>query len=432
MTKAEKKVVGFVSRHILVFGFIAVSVVAFMVRYSFFDQRSGDWQIYLAKWIDQLKEHPGLKGIGEDIGEYNVPYMLFLNIAAKTSFNDLYEVKLFSIVFDYLLAAAGAVLVYRNSTRKASGISLAVYGSILLAPVAYIDSAWWSQCDSIFTFGIVMSLYFLTKEKYCSCWFWYGIAIAFKLQAVFFLPVLLIYYFTSKKMSILNVLIAAGTYVFMVSPAVIAGRGIKDTFSIYVKQTGLYSQLTLNMPNIHNIIPGDTIDYFRPASIYLTAGVLGIAACLFIKRGYHTPYAYVTLTLWTLNVCVFLLPAMHERYIYPACIVSIIWAALGRNKWDIAIAAAINAASIRAWMVFMFNPGVNKVYIAFIYLVIIVILTGRLFSLKEEPAEEEAPAEKEETPADKKEAPAEITDAPAEENTSDEAKIVAEAVTAAE
>ena len=166
MTKAEKKVIGYINRHVLVFGFIAVSVIAFMIRFSFFPQRSSDWQIFIADWINKLREHPGLSGIGENIGEYNVPYMLFLNIVAKTPFEDLYEVKLFSILFDYLLAAAAAVTVWRNIGRKAPGVCLAVYAAILMSPVTYMDSAWWSQCDSIYTFGIVMSLLSITREKY--------------------------------------------------------------------------------------------------------------------------------------------------------------------------------------------------------------------------------------------------------------------------
>ena len=404
MTKAEKKVVGFVSRHILIFGFVAVSVFAFMIRYSFFPQRSADWQIYLSKWITDLGSHPGLSGIGENIGEYNVPYMLFLNIAARTPFEDLYEVKLFSIVFDYLLAGAAAMLVYRNSGAKGAGMSLAAYAAVLMTPVAFIDSAWWSQCDSIYSFGVVLSLYYLTKEKYGWCWFWFGIAFSFKLQAVFFLPVLVICYFASRKMSILNVLIAIGTFVVLLVPALIAGRGLKDTFGIYVAQTGLYGQLTLNTPNLYSILPGDSIDMFQPAAVYLTAGVLGAAACLFIKRGLHSAYSYITLAFWTVTVCTYLLPSMHERYTYLSCILSIIWAAFGRKRYDVLIAGTVNVVSIRSWMAYMFQQEVNFVLLAFVTLAVIIIVSTRLFTLRDEPipAEEAAEEKTEEAPAEEK------------------------------
>ena len=400
MTEAEKKVAGFINRHILVFGFVAVSVFAFMIRNSFFPQRSLDWQLYLAKWIEELASHPGLSGIGKNIGEYNVPYMLFLNIAARTPFNDLYEVKLFSIVFDYLLAGAAALLVYRNTGAKGTAMCLAAYAAVLMTPVSFIDSAWWSQCDSIYSFGVVLSLYYLVKEKYGWSWFWFGIAFSFKLQAIFFLPVLLIYYLASKKMSIFNSLIAAAVFCVMLIPALIAGRGLKDTFGIYVSQAGLYNSLTLNTPNIHCIIEGDTISMFQPAAIFLTAGVLAAAGCVFIKRGFHSAYAYITLAFWTVTVCVFLLPSMHERYTYLSCIMAIIWAAVGRKRYDLIIAVTVNAVSIRSWMAYMFHKEINFTVLAFVNLAVIVIVTARLFSLREEPAAETAESEneKKETP----------------------------------
>ena len=63
-------------------------------------------------------EHPGLSGIGQNIGEYNVPYMLFLAIVGRTSFDDLYEIKNLSVLFDFLGSAAAVLLLSKIKGTK--------------------------------------------------------------------------------------------------------------------------------------------------------------------------------------------------------------------------------------------------------------------------------------------------------------------------
>ncbi|MDE5946597.1 MAG: hypothetical protein K2G63_04750, partial [Oscillospiraceae bacterium] len=102
MSKLETKILDFFQKNVIIIGFIAVAIIAFFIRTAFFETQSGDWQCFLNVWINQLNEYEGLKGIGHEIGEYNVLYMLFLNIVAKTPFNNLHEVKLLSVIFDYI------------------------------------------------------------------------------------------------------------------------------------------------------------------------------------------------------------------------------------------------------------------------------------------------------------------------------------------
>lgn len=71
MSKIETKIIDFIQKHILILGFAAVAVIAFMLRVAFFDIMSGDWQFFLYRWIEELDKYGGLKGIGHEIGEYN-------------------------------------------------------------------------------------------------------------------------------------------------------------------------------------------------------------------------------------------------------------------------------------------------------------------------------------------------------------------------
>ena len=110
MTKIESMIADFIRKNIILIGFFAIAALALTVRWALLDHETGDWLCYLSLWINDLKKYDGISGIGQEIGEYYVPYMLFLNIVARTPFNDLHEIKLFSILFDYLLAVSAVLM----------------------------------------------------------------------------------------------------------------------------------------------------------------------------------------------------------------------------------------------------------------------------------------------------------------------------------
>lgn len=57
----------------------------------------------------------------------------------------------------------------------------------------------WGQCDSIYVTFVIWTIYFLYKEKYRKAFIFLGIAFAFKLQAVFIMPIVFYMYFTKKN-----------------------------------------------------------------------------------------------------------------------------------------------------------------------------------------------------------------------------------------
>lgn len=378
MFKTELKIMDFIQKHIIVIGFFAVSEIALAVRLILFNHQTYDWYGFILSWINQLKEYDGLKGIGQNIGEYNVPYMLFLNIVGKTPFNDLYETKALSVIFDYL--CAWIIMKIAIGKRKImSPWGLAIWTVVLLSPISFLNSAFWSQCDSIYTTFCILCFYYLLNEKPVPAMIFYGIAFAMKLQALFFLPFLLIYYVASRKISILNFLIIPVVFIVMVLPAIIAGRSISDTFGIYFAQTNLYHDLTVACPNIYNIISGD-YDMFKNMGILLTAAVLGIAAYYFVQFKIESNDAYIYLALWSSYICVFLLPSMHDRYPYLSCMLSIILVAVRKKDWWIAL--AVNIITLLSWTPYLFQKTIISFeYLSIINLILVLFMTYKLFTI---------------------------------------------------
>lgn len=374
----------FVSKHALGIGFFALTVVSFLLRISLWDAITGDYSWFLTNWIRELGKYPGISGIGQNIGEYNVPYMLFLAVVGRTPANNLYEIKAFSVFFDYLGAFFAIKTVsFLRGTKLITPRNLFLYAAILFSPAIFLDSAFWAQCDMIYSAICLVCLYEMFRERYNSAMCFFGLALAFKLQALFFLPVILIYFFSTKKMKARSFLFAPAIFLLCDLPAILAGRSISDTLLIYVKQTGIYKELTKNCPNLYYIIgnPGNQKEFYdllHTAGILLTLAVLGIAAVIIIRRRSLTKQKTVLLATWCALAVAWLLPGMHERYTFMACVFAIVWAALTPRDWWVAL--GINLVTLCSYTPYLFHgTSVDMRWLALFNLAFLVYLTIRLF-----------------------------------------------------
>jgi Gpi18-like mannosyltransferase len=105
----------------------------------------------------------------------------------------------------------------------------------LFAPTIFINGAVWGQCDAIYTAFCLGSLYFLLKERPAWACAFFAIAFSFKLQAIFFLPVLLVI-LLKKKMALRYLIFIPVIFLLSLAPAFIAGRDAVSLLSIYEGQ----------------------------------------------------------------------------------------------------------------------------------------------------------------------------------------------------
>ena len=73
--------------------------------------------------------------------------------------------------------------------------AITAFTVIWISPVVLFNSSMWAQCDSIYTFFALLAVYLLYKEKNIPAFVFLGIALSFKLQAIFVLPFFLFIYF---------------------------------------------------------------------------------------------------------------------------------------------------------------------------------------------------------------------------------------------
>lgn len=260
------------------------------------------------------------------MGDYNIPYQSVIYLFTLIPIKPLYAYKLFSCFFDFALAIVVALIVDDKPCAKLvdrirSECFILTYSAIVLCPLVFFNSALWGQCDAIWLFFVFASFYAFTKGKYPEMFILYGLALSFKLQAVFVLPFLLILYLKEKKYSIINFLIVPVMLIITALPGIIMGRSVIDPFRIYLNQTGTYDAVSMNYNSFWNCIvrewAGKNNNYseFKAVAVLFTAALLGLVLLKVLKHDRSmSTYRLVFLLHITVYTCVLFLPTMHERY----------------------------------------------------------------------------------------------------------------------
>jgi len=308
------------SKIILITGIVA----ALFIRYLCLNFESFDYMTFLRKWVLYFAENGGWRALKDQVGNYNVVYQYIMVICSYLDIPSLYAVKLFSIIFDFVLAwGCSSLLGCFNVEKEKRHIAFAV---ILLLPTVWLNSAFWAQCDSIYVSFIIWSLYFLLKDKkYLSIAF-LALAFTFKLQTVFIMPVYFIL-FIKKQIKIRHLPIFFVTYFITCIPALILKKPFFDIISIYFKQTSEYPMLSMNAPTFWQMIDVVNPDDFLKKVGILLAGLVVFAFVIIyaVKKDKPDNKSILSLSLIFGVGIPFFLPHMHDRYFFMADIISVVY-----------------------------------------------------------------------------------------------------------
>lgn len=381
-----EKIWDFIEKKKFVIFFLIITLIAIYARYLMIEVRWGDFTLFIDPWFETLKEGGGLAALSQDIGNYNMPYLTILAILTYIDVDPVISVKTVSIIFDFICAITAmkmAFMIFKNSKNKEL-ISLIVYGIILFLPTVLLNSSYWGQADSIYVAFIMLSLLALLEEKYLKAFIWLGFSFAFKLQFMFILPLYILMYISQRKFPLRYFLIIPLVNIVLCIPAIIAGKPIMDCLTIYVNQAGQYNDyLSLIFPGVYNILfPTNNINYaIKPIEQMGTIGVIVtmlvfiiMAVAVMHKKIKFGKQQIIEFGLWSVMVATFLLPYMHERYLFAGDVLSIIYFLYNRDK--IYVPIGISLISMYGYTYLLFgNTGIPIVYMSFVFLALIVIVT---------------------------------------------------------
>jgi len=304
----------------------ALLAVAFSLRFLCLDHETLDYQNFLTRWVDFFRQYGGVKALRHRVGNYNLPYLYFLAAFSYTNYSDLHLIKFLSIAFDVLLAWGGLRLVSLYTDKPA--LRLAAFCGTLLLPTVILNGAYWGQCDGVYVALAVWAIWAALDNRPKLSLVFMGLSFSFKLQAVFFMPVFFVLFFTGR-IRWRDMWIFPATYVAAVLPAVLAGYPFMDTITLYFDQAGsIGSGLNYNSPSLYA--------FYKGGGDEVRLGRLGISAafsfcCILLwwlcmkRRRLNNRALLAAFTLTVICVPLFL-PHMHDRYFYGADILSFLLA----------------------------------------------------------------------------------------------------------
>lgn len=358
MFKIEEKIKKYIEDKLNVFFLLIITSLAVVIRVSGFGFISNDMYKFLIPWFKEIKSGGGIAVLDRQVGDYNLLYQTIISFFTYLDIDCVYLYKILSCIFDFPLAIACGRLVcsVNNKNWRNSREFYVIYSGVLFVPTVFLNSSYWGQCDSIYTFFIVLTVYKLLNEKYISAFISLGICFGFKLQAVFIIPFIIFLYFRKKNMSILHFTITLASFWLTGIVAFIKGRNVMDIFTIYADQTGIYKEMYLNTASFWKLV-GNEYTIMNDFAILFTVAILGIALYLYILKSSkeQTKEDHILVAVWTMWTVLMFLPSMHERYTYPLDIMLLILCAI--NMKYIVIAASEILISTMTYGFYLFSNG---------------------------------------------------------------------------
>ena len=363
--------------NLAIFLIVMISAAVF-VRLPLFGFQTPDYYLGIGVWYDFIRENGILGAFKYTFSDYNYPYLHLLSLLTLLPVHKLVAIKVLSLIFDFVIATVAMLAVFKKYKDRVA--SIFAFLAVLFAPTVIINSSYWGQTDAIYTAFLVISVFLLLKNKLFLSMLFYSISFAFKLQAIFLLPLFLIL-LLKRKIHIKYFLLLPLVYFISGIPSLIAGKPWLEVFSIYLQQADSYPYLALNAPTLYQWLPQDQFAIFYPAGVAFAATLISIFIYLVYRKNINlTDDLVVKIAMASLLLVPFLLPKMHERYFFPADVFSIIYAFYKPKFFFIPI--AMQAVSLFSYGPYLWGymPDFPAVSL-FLFIILLIVLFDLLKDL---------------------------------------------------
>jgi Gpi18-like mannosyltransferase len=308
---------------------LAVAVTLLPLGASNYDM----WNFFVP-WMNAVQDR-GLASLSGDFAAYTPPHIYLMYVASGLVpwIGTVAAIKLINLPFIAILSLAiYHIVLIASENRKRAATAAALFW---IAPTPLVIAFAWGQFECLYAAFLALFVLFAIKRAPIAAASMFGVSLAFKPQAIFLLP-LLLYLILAKQMRVWHLVFLPITYLLMMAPAAIAGRGWLDLVnSVYVGPFEALSMLAVNAPNPWKIVGGlQLVDYRTGLLVGTAAAGLG---GLFISVGALRlePNARTVVLVAALSGALmpYLLPKMHERYFFVADIMTFTLAFVIPRLW---------------------------------------------------------------------------------------------------
>ena len=337
--------------------------IFFNLGLLFWDGNGGDIG-YWEDWVKQL----GTNGYKDFNGNYPPIYIHWLH-ALGQFYNYLQlpvENNLFlkylsqiPILFSHLILVGIVYQLLKRFYHTAGHFHTCMLLTAL-NPALFLNGPIWGQIDTLPLIPVVLAILVSTTARYRVFTFpLYSLALLTKFQMIAFAPVMGIIFLRHYKIHLIGGIASITTFFIAFIPSIIAGNFVQSFKLAYVDVLHQYGATTMGAANIWILLTGnaapDTIILFginpdSPFAALFKAKNFGMISfflvCLIVflqgtgrlinnKLPATNPENASQLFFYSM-ICTAafftLLPAMHERYLLPAVIISLVYYALSPGK----------------------------------------------------------------------------------------------------
>lgn len=388
MTLLENKFIDAINKHRNVLLLVLLFVLGAAIRWAGRYFVSEDMTYCLMPWFEKIKAAGGLPALSSQVGDYGILYQTLISLMTYLPIQSVVQYKLLSSLFDIPLALVAAAIYRdvrlsdmaatpktRSRVRMQSWLVAAV---VWLLPTVMLNSSYWGQCDSMYATCCLATLYLLRRNSFVGAFVMLGLAFACKLQTVFILPIIIVYYLVKKRFSLIWVLLSVAVMWLSGIVAFAYGRNLLAPILIYTGQVGHYQEMYMSFPSLWMLVGNDYWS-MRWFAILLTVAVLavGLWYCLNHKNNILSNDRFYAVVAWFMWTMLLLLPSMHDRYAYLLDLLLVLLACWDRRFVKYAVITVL--ISLYYYGIYLFGDrGNGHVLAAIVYLAAYLHFTWKL------------------------------------------------------
>ena len=293
-----------------------------------------DMMKFFVPWMNTVQDR-GLASLSGDFAGYTPPYIYLMYVASGLVpwVGTVAAIKLINLPFIAILSLAiyHIVLIASESRRRAATAAALFW----IVPTPLVNAFAWGQLDCVYAAFLALFVLFAMKRAPIAAASMFGVALAFKPQPIFLLPVLL-YLILAKQMRVWHLVFVPVMYLLMMVPAAIAGgHWLEFVNNIYVAPFEAFSVLSVTAPNPWKIVGALQLVDYRTGLLVGTAaaGLAGLVISVGTLRLEPNARTVVLVAALSGALMPYLLPKMHERYFFVADVMTFTLAFVIPRLW---------------------------------------------------------------------------------------------------
>ncbi len=326
-----------------------LTVCAVLVGNPALHHASPDITVYYLRWYEHIVQYGRWASLEGSYANYSPPYLYILSLVS------FLNGKVAPIVLIKLAQVPGmiaAAWLFWSICRKlgcSQTRSLLAAWIVLVAPEVFQNTLLWGQCDMIHTACLLLMLRLLLARRPGWAMAALGMALAFKLQAIF-VGAAVAALFLSAEVPLWSSLCVPAAYVAMMVPAHLAGRPWTQLLLIYSQQYDANPDIALSVANPYQLIERFTWKHGHFSSVVIDAallitGVAMIGLILFLAR---SPWRLrgerlILAMAAALILSPYMLPKMHDRYFFAGDVMVLLLMMLRPTLWPPAAMLQVSA-----------------------------------------------------------------------------------------